>query len=84
MGVFEMIVAVVLISTVGGVLSQKVKQRPLPPGERMEPGEADAMRAALDDLNGRVIRLEEERDFYRDLLENPENRKLIEGADGTA
>ena len=82
MGVFEMIVFIVLISTIGKVVSER---RPkLPPqddGPRLGPGEADSIVQALDELNSRVGRLEEERDFYKELLESPEAKRRLKDPD---
>ena len=62
----------VLISTVGKVLSDRSSSKEIG-GEkpRLARGEADDLREMVDNLSGRLHRLEEERDFYRDLLEAP-------------
>ena len=73
-----MIVLLVLISTVGKVLSQR-SQRIEPSGEapRLAPGDVERIREAVDELNGRVLRLEEERDFYKALLESPDRQREL-------
>ena len=73
LGVFEFVLLMVLISTIGKVLSDR-RARPELPGSAhpLPPAELEAMREAMDDLGARLGRLEEERDFYRDLLESPE------------
>ena len=79
MGVFEFVIAMVLISTVGKVISQRhanrQRQDDVP---RINPGEVENLRDAMDDLSGRLQRLEEERDFYKDLLDSPTKRREIE------
>ncbi len=40
-------------------------------------GELEGIRAAMDGVLGRLDRLEEERDFYKDLLDSPGNRREI-------
>ena len=72
MGVFSMIVLIVLITTIGKVMSDR-SSRVEPPlnAPKLGPGEADSILQSLDDLNGRVVRLEEERDFYKALLDAP-------------
>ena len=76
MGVFSMIVLIVLITTIGKVLSDR-SARVEPPANlpKLGQGEADGMLQALDDLNGRVVRLEEERDFYKELLDAPARQR---------
>lgn len=73
MGVFEFIIALVVISTIGKVLTDRLprgKPQAQPPS--LPPGEVERIHEALEDLSGRLMRLEEERDFYRELLEAPE------------
>ena len=77
MGVFEFIIALVLISTAGKVLTARSAA---PPKEKLKPreeGDLAYMREALHELSGRVERLEEERDFYRNLLESPNRPKVL-------
>ena len=78
MGVFEFVIALVFISTVGRIISRR--RRPLPhPGEsfKVDTEELRRIGDTISDLSGRVERLEEERDFYKDLLEPPSgSRKL--------
>ncbi len=72
MGVFEFIIVLVIISTVGKVVSGRRARRDprgdLPQGGRAE---VERIRDSVDDLGGRLTRLEEERDFYRELLDSP-------------
>ena len=80
MGVFEFVIMLVLISTVGKVLSERSSRRELRQGHeqrRLGSAEAEALREAIDELNGRLTRIEEERDFYKDLLDAPDVRRKI-------
>ncbi len=82
MGVFAFIIILVLISTVGKIVSDRLPRRDpkgeLPQGARAE---LERIRDTVDDLGGRLVRLEEERDFYKDLLESPGRRRGISPPD---
>ena len=85
MGIFEFILLIALISTVGKVLSERGRPAvPPPPPDRpfLPPREVERMREAMDDLSERVGRLEEERDFYRQLLESPGRRESLGRGEG--
>ena len=71
-GVFEFIVLVVLISTIGKVLTGR-QGRPSLPEAPHRPEEILQLNDAITELNARLEKLEEERDFYRALLEPPNN-----------
>ncbi|MEJ2206937.1 MAG: hypothetical protein P8170_22855 [Gemmatimonadota bacterium] len=76
MGVFEFIIALVVISTIGKVLTERLPRgKPQAQPSPLPPGEVERIHEALEDLNGRLLRIEEERDFYRELLESPERRR---------
>ena len=78
MGVFEFIIVLVLISTAGKVVSRRQARLELPGKTPSgEPGELERIRDAMDDMSGRLQRLEEERDFYKDLLDAPGRRRAI-------
>jgi hypothetical protein len=73
-GIFEFILLITLISTVGKVLTDRRQPPPPPPPQdrsALPPGEVERMREAVEELAERVGRLEEERDFYRELLDSP-------------
>jgi hypothetical protein len=77
MGVFEFIITLVLISTVARIISRR---RPLPlPREsfQLDAEELHRLRETIADLGTRMERLEEERDFYKDLLEPPRRRGTL-------
>ncbi len=78
MGVFAFIIILVLISTVGKIVSDRLPRRDpkgeLPQGARAE---LERIRDTVDDLGGRLVRLEEERDFYKELLDSPGRRSAI-------
>lgn len=77
MGVFEFILLLVLISTFGKVVSQRGRRFPPPPTEppRLPPGELQELRETLERMDERLARIEEERDFYRALLDDPGRRE---------
>ena len=61
--------------TVRTVIVESIRRRPLPEGDSSQGiGEADDMREALDAALARLDRLEEEQDFYRELLDSPRTR----------
>ena len=78
LGVFEFIILLVIISTVGKVLTERRSRVELQNDQvpQIGPGEIDGLRDAMDDLSGRLVRLEEERDFYKNLLESPRRSEL--------
>ncbi len=76
MGVFEFIVALVLISTVGKAVSSRTpSEKPGSGPAQLPPAEVDRIRESLHELSGRVGRLEEERDFYKQLLDAPDRKR---------
>lgn len=82
MGVFEFIIILVVISTIGKAVSDRRWRRD-PPGKlpRSEPAELERIRETVDELGGRLARLEEERDFYKELLDSPRSRGVISPPD---
>ena len=67
-----------LISTLGKIASSRKESRELASGSsQVESGDNESTPNAIDELSGRVARLEEERDFYRDLLDAPATRPEI-------
>ncbi len=69
---------VCVVITVRVVVVESTRRRArlegdLPPGR----GELDGLRDAIEGANVRLDRLEEERDFYKDLLDLPETRRAI-------
>ncbi len=78
MGVFEFVITLVLISSVAKIIESRRRPTPLP-GEsfQMDTEALHRVRDTITDLSTRVEQLEEERDFYKDLLEPPSgSRKL--------
>ncbi len=77
MGVFEMVVFVALITTVGNVISGRRNKRSDDAAQvpQLPPGEIENIRETMSDLNDRVARLEEERDFYKQLLDTRDEKK---------
>ena len=76
MGVFEFIVLIVLISTAGKVLMARSDRPRLREGSR--PQDVDQLNEAVSDLHTRLTKLEEERDFYRALLDAPDRKASSE------
>ena len=78
MGVFEFVITLVLISSVAKVLDNRRRASRLP-GEsfQLDAEELHRVRETIADLGTRVERLEEERDFYKDLLEPPSGSRAI-------
>ena len=86
---FQFVVAIVGIVTAGGVVTTIIKAlgaahartRPkeLPSGTpRGSSEDLQGAREVIDHVSGRVAKLEEERDFYKDLLEAPKGRAVIQ------
>ena len=74
MGVFEFILLIVLISTAGKVITtrgDRASKTPLPPAPDVQ-----HLEVVVGEMNARLTRLEEERDFYRALLEPPDKGNL--------
>jgi hypothetical protein len=72
LGVFEFVIVLVLISTVGKLVSNRQDDRTLAKGPAQGSSkEIEGLRGAVDDMSMRLQLLEEERDFYRNLLEAP-------------
>lgn len=85
MGVFTFIIAIVLISTVGKILTDRAPRVQAPSkAPQLAPGDLDRINEAMDDLSGRLGRLEEERDFYKELLEAPERKRGLKAPDSDA
>jgi hypothetical protein len=88
MGVFEFIIALVLITTIGKVLSERrAAPRIQPPASPPRSAEIVHLRESVTQLSARLERLEEERDFYRQLLESPKRDGSLPrppGSEGTS
>ena len=71
-----------LISTIGKVLGSRAAARELPgDSSQVGSGEHEGNRDTIEDLSSRLERLEEERDFYKDLLDSPKGRREIRPPD---
>jgi hypothetical protein len=78
LGFFEFIIALVVISTVGKVVRHRREIRPMDKStSQIGPGAFEGLRDTVDEMNTRLQRIEEERDFYRDLLESPQRPHAI-------
>ncbi len=78
MGLPEFIIALVLISLAAKLIERQRRTAPLP-GESVQVDAEELRRIGetITDLSGRVERLEEERDFYKDLLEPPSDSREL-------
>ena len=79
MGIFEFVIVLVLVATAGEVIKARVS-RPTPVAP--PPRDTRHLEETVEHLNQRVLRLEEERDFYRALLE-PGTKAPPSGAEPT-
>jgi hypothetical protein len=70
MTVFTFVIILVLISTVGKIFADRQGSRQLPPAD-YRPVEVGQLQESVNDLGARLEKIEEERDFYRSLLEAP-------------
>ena len=60
------------------VTVELIRRRPQPEGDSRRGGEElEQMREVVGGVVGRLERLEEERDFYKDLLDTPQTRPEI-------
>lgn len=79
------LVSLILLLVLVGVVVRLVAGDAAPALERgAEAGSArqlEALREQLDDVSARLRRLEEERDFYKELLDAPDRSRIIEGPD---
>ena len=73
MGVFEFIIVLVVISTIGKVISSRQVTPKLPPAS-LPRAETLHLQESVDQLSARLEKLEEERDFYRALPDPPDQR----------
>ena len=78
MSFFGFVIILVLISTSVKVLDRR-RLRDGVRGDymRVDTEELHRLRETLGDLSGRVERLEQERDFYKDLLEPPSSSREL-------
>ena len=71
-----------IVSVIGKALSRRAAPRELPEDSpQVVSGEQESTRDAIAELSGRLERLEEERDFYKDLLDSPAMRREIRSSD---
>lgn len=73
MGVFEFVIVLVVVTTIGKVVTELHESRTLGRQPSIAPpAEIEHLREAMDEMSTRLQVLEEERDFYRKLLEAPD------------
>jgi len=81
--VFAFVIILVAISTFGKILANRLPRegaRATPP--QLPPGQLEDLRESIDQLSGRVVRLEEERDFYKELLDAPKRQLKLSPREG--
>ena len=76
MGVFEFVLVIVLITTIGKVVQARSDTSKVSKTLPSVSPDVQHLEEMLGDLNGRLTLLEEERDFYRALLEPPARDRL--------
>jgi hypothetical protein len=75
---FAFVIVLVAIITAGRLLRSVLPRRELGrDASRRGQEEIEELRGAIDGVTSRLERLEEERDFYRDLLEAPDPPREI-------
>lgn len=71
----------VFLYTVGRIFSRR-RSMPLPRESfQLDAEELHRLRDTISDLSTRMERLEEERDFYKDLLDPPRDRGVLPPSD---
>ena len=73
MSVFAFVILLVLIVTVGKVITER-QGRPLLPSASPPPEGIHTLQESIGQLSDRLEKLEEERDFYRALLGPPDGK----------
>ena len=76
MGVFAFVILLVLIVTIGRVITERQGRPWLPPASR-PPEEIHSLQESIGQLSDRLEKLEEERDFYRALLGPPGEKATL-------
>lgn len=76
MGVFEFVIVLVLISSIAKVLTSRGQRERLPSGDAVQSEELDHVRRTMTQLSDRLELLEQERDFYKDLLDAPRHLEI--------
>lgn len=76
MGVFEFVILLVLISGATKVLVSRGQKKQLTSGDAIQHEELAHIRDTMAQLSGRLELLEQERDFYKDLLDAPKRLEI--------
>ncbi len=77
MGPFEFVIALVLIISITNAISGRRGRHSELPSGAVDNEELERLRETMGQLSSRLELLEQERDFYRDLLDAPANRRSI-------
>ena len=81
MGIFEFVLALVIIATAGKIAERRFSQPRRDQSLQAGTDELHRLRETMTDLSGRLEHLEQERDFYKDLLEPKADRRELPPAD---
>ena len=81
MGVFDFVLLLVIITTVGRIVERRLPRARRGESLQVDTDELHRIRETMSDLGARLERLEEERDFYKDLLEPGKGRRELPPAD---
>lgn len=77
MSVFTFVIVLVIITTLGKIVARSQRVVGSKKGvSQLGPGEIEGLRDSIEELSGRLLLLEEERDFFKDLMESPTRREL--------
>ena len=77
MGIFEFVLALVIITTAGKIVERRFSSPRRDESLQLGTEELHRIRETMTDLSGRLERLEEERDCYKDLLEPGKGRPQL-------
>ena len=77
MGVFAFVIILVAIVTIGKIITERQAGPFLPPGGSPPSEEIHHLQESISQLGVRLEKLEEERDFYRALLDPPDKKATL-------
>ena len=77
MGVFTFVIILVAIVTIGKIITERQAGPLLPPPESPPQEDVLHLQETIGQLDVRLEKLEEERDFYRALLDPPDKKATL-------
>ena len=69
---------VIVMNTFGVQLLSRLRHRELKVDSPRDSAELESVHDAITEMSGRLERLEEERDFYKNLLDSPQPRRELQ------